>query len=316
MKTAEKKFNLLKGFRQLFKVNLNSALVILRNLASYRYKLEILNGIKRGWFPIFVKYPLIPIPRYGYGKPVNKTLYEIIDSKREAYSSTLQQMSQYNGTISEIKTTIQDEKQPYWDNPWFSGLDAIALYFFIAKRKPGMFLEIGSGNSTKFARQAILNQGLNTKITSVDPQPRSEIDAISDTIIRKPLEEVDIDALFDTISGNDIVFFDGSHRSFMNSDVTVFFLEVLPKIPAGTLIHIHDIHIPYDYPPERAHHYESEQYLLASMLLGGCSNYEIVFPTKFILNDEKLCGLLDCYWNNKQQTIHRTGSSFWLQKIN
>ena len=47
-----------------------------------------------------------------------------------------------------------------------------------------------------------------------------------------------------------MVFFDGSHRTFMNSDATVFFLEVLPTLPAGTLVGIHDIYLPDDYPAD------------------------------------------------------------------
>jgi hypothetical protein len=147
----------------------------------------------------------------------------------------------------------------------------------------------------------------------VDPHPRAEIDSLSDEIIREPLEETDL-GLFDRLTKNDMLFFDGSHRCFMNSDDTVFFLEVMPRLPSGILIHIHDIHLPFDYPPERALHYESEQYLLAVMLLGECTKYEVALPNRFILNDESLLSCLHELWDSEQTHIPKCGASFWIRK--
>ena len=39
-------------------------------------------------------------------------------------------------------------------NAFLPGLDALALYGMIADRRPARYLEIGSGNSTKFAARA------------------------------------------------------------------------------------------------------------------------------------------------------------------
>jgi hypothetical protein len=75
-----------------------------------------------------------------------------------------------------------------------------------------------------------------------------------------------------------ILFFDGSHRSFPGSDVTLFFLELLPALPPGVIVHIHDIFLPGDYPAAVASRYWSEQYLLATWLLGGGRGFEILLP--------------------------------------
>jgi hypothetical protein len=287
----------------------------LRTLYSYPFKRELITGIEQGWFPVFIRYPVYPKPRYGYnGNKPHPFLYEIINRRRDAYKVQLMVLKAYEDYLLRIKTNRPDDvEQPYWSNRWFSGLDAVALYGFIATAKPKLYLEIGSGNSTKFAKRAISDHKLSTKIVSVDPHPREEIDSLSDEIIRRPLEETDL-GLFDSLTKNDILFFDGSHRCFMNSDVTVFFLEVLPKLPPGILIHLHDIHLPYDYPPERALHYESEQYLLATMLLGGCTKYEIVLPNKFILSDQSLTSCLQGLWDSKETNISQEGSSFWFRK--
>ena len=73
---------------------------------------------------------------------------------------------------------------------------------------------------------------LNTQIISVDPSPRAEVDALCDTVVREPLETVDT-ALFDELEAGDMLFADRSHPVFENSDVTVFFLEILPRWKSG-----------------------------------------------------------------------------------
>ena len=282
---------------------------------AYPYKRALISGIMRGWFPVFVRYPVHPKPRFGYdGTEPLASLYDVINQNRETYKQQLMVLKTYEADLLNIQTTPpDDDKQPYWENIWFTGLDAAALYGFLASLKPKLYLEIGSGNSTKFARGAIADHSLPTRIVSIDPHPRVEIDALSDEIIRAPLEETDL-SVFDRLTADDVLFFDGSHRCFMNSDVTVFFLEVMPHLPSGILIHIHDIHLPYDYPPERAMHYESEQYLLAAMLLADCTKYEVVLPNQFIVSDDRLASCLDGLWQSTQASIPKSGVSFWIRK--
>ena len=66
---------------------------------------------------------------------------------------------------------------PTWENGWFPALDAVTLYGLVATRNPRWYVEVGSGNSTRFVRRAIRDHGLRTRILSIDPGPRAEIDA-------------------------------------------------------------------------------------------------------------------------------------------
>ena len=288
----------------------------LKNLATYPYYKECLTGIRKGHFPIFVRYPVHPRPRYGYaGQAPHPFLSRIFEAGSETYRAQLESFKPLEADLLRInKTEAEDGQEPYWNNPWFSSLDAVALYGYLATRKPRLYLEIGSGNSTKFARRAIRDHHLDTRIISIDPHPRAEIDRLSDEVIRQPLEAVDL-AVFDRLTKDDLLFFDGSHRCFMNSDVTVFFLEVLPRLPGGILIQVHDIYLPDDYPPQRALHYESEQYLIAAMLLGGCRQYETLLPVRFAANDQRLAAILDGLWKAPGAKISPGGASFWMQKI-
>jgi hypothetical protein len=55
-------------------------------------------------------------------------------------------------------------------------------------------------------------------------------------------------AIFDRLQAGDVLFLDGLHRGFMNSDVTGFMLDVLPRLRPGVLVYVHDIPLPWDYP--------------------------------------------------------------------
>ena len=78
--------------------------------------------------------------------------------------------------------------EPTWVNGWLPGLDSAALYTILARTDPALYLEVGSGNSTKFARRAIEDHGLRTRLVSIDPQPRAEIDALCDEVVRSPAD--------------------------------------------------------------------------------------------------------------------------------
>jgi hypothetical protein len=179
--------------------------------------------------------------------------------------------------------------------------------------RPKLFLEVGSGNSTKFAFKAVKDNKLETKIVSIDPHPREEIDIICDSIIRSPLEEVDL-KIFDQLGENDILFIDNSHRVFMNSDVTTVFLDIIPKLKKGVIIQIHDIFLPYDYPDSWIERYYSEQYMLASYLLANPDFFEILMPSFFISNEIELKSVFDVFWDSEGlENIPRHGQSFWLR---
>lgn len=264
---------------------------------------------------IALDYPVDPRPRYGYGTPPNPHLYEIIDAARDRYAATLRGFLAYRDDLAAIAGTIDEPvgNEATWVNNWLPGLDAVALYCFVRSTQPARYLEIGSGVSTTFARRAVRDGALPTEIVSIDPHPREEIDAICDGVVRAPLEDADLSA-FETLDAGDIVFFDGSHRSFTNSDVTVFFLEVLPVLAPGVLVQIHDIRLPDDYPEGWSARFYNEQYLLAAALLAGGSRLEIELPNAFVTGDAELGGILGELWALPGfEGVQTHGESFWLR---
>jgi len=138
------------------------------------------------------------------------------------------------------------------------------------------YIEVGSGLSTYLAA-LVKNSGANFTITSIDPSPQADVEAQCDMAVRQRMETV-VPLLIDNSGPGCALFIDGSHRSFPGSDVTRFFIDVLPQLKPGTLVHVHDIYWPWDYPADLADRYWNEQYLLGAYLLGGGTNTKIVLP--------------------------------------
>ncbi len=191
----------------------------------------------------------------------------------------------------------------------------------IRRYAPRRFVEIGSGHSTRMARYAQKIFSTPTTITSIDPQPRSDIDSLCDNIIRRGAEDVDI-SVFDDLSAGDILFIDNSHRILQNSDATVFFLETLPRLRPGVIVHIHDIFLPYDYPPKWRRRFYSEQYALAAYLLGAGADVEILGANAYVSGPDFGENPLTPMWDRLglgqwQRDRHQRGqpdSSFWFTK--
>jgi hypothetical protein len=271
-------------------------------------------------------YPINPRPRFGFGLPSHSGIKAALERGRSAYEESLAAIAACHDVLHAIGHHPQRRHvrnvAPTWNNIWFTALDAASLVGFLLARQPKRYLEIGSGNSTRFARHAIQTGNLQAELISIDPQPRAEIDSLCTKVIRTPLEDCALD-VFRQLEPGDILFFDGSHRVFMNSDVTVFFLEVMPILQPGVLVHIHDIFLPDDYPPQWRGRLYSEHYLLAAQLLCGAPPFNVILPNYFALADIDLCARVTEIFRSKSGStdiplrypngVRCPGTSFWLE---
>jgi predicted O-methyltransferase YrrM len=221
-----------------------------------------------------------------------------MERDRESIGNCMKKIEMYcnHENLKQIAARSSLPNEPYWDNGWIPTGDAKALYGMVAAFKPSRIIEIGSGHSTMFMRRAINDFGLESKITSVDPHPRAAIDEICDSIIRKNLNEVDL-SLFESLKPDDILFLDGSHLTFNGTDTVRFFLEILPIVSPGVLMHLHDICLPREYIKIFDNRGYSEQYMLATTLMFS-DNLEILLPVYCL-------SALDLF---------PEGVSFWFQK--
>lgn len=252
-------------------------------------------------------------PRWGYGNPPHQRLAELIARHEATYRTELEQLAAWEDDLAAIDVRRTEPHQPCWLNAWLYGLDAASIYGYLRSRRPPRYVEIGSGNSTMFAARAKRDGDLPTSITSIDPAPREYVDKLCDKVIRQPLENAPLE-IFRELGANDMVFVDNSHRVFMNSDVTAFFLDVLPELPSGVLVGIHDILLPDDYLPEWAQYWFSEQYLLAAYLLAEPEWLEPVLACHYVSEHPELSKTLSPLWERLGVPTQETrGFAFWLR---
>jgi glycosyltransferase involved in cell wall biosynthesis len=251
-------------------------------------------------------------PRYGYGRPHHARLARLLAAHDATYRLELERLGGLADALVAIPRDPSTPDSPHWLNTWFTGLDAVSLYGFMRLRSPRRYVEVGSGHSTRFAARAKRDGELGTEIISIDRAPRVPIDALCDRTVRAPLELVDL-GLFGDLESGDLVLIDGSHRVFMNSDVVTFYLDVLPELPSGVLVGIHDIHWPIDYPPDLRGSYLSEQYLFGALMLGEPSWLQPVLACSYIAQHPELGDVLEPLWNQPQlDGVERQGSLFWF----
>ena len=269
-------------------------------------------------------HPVVPTSRWKPGRAPHDNLRAVLAREFDAYGQFLTALEAQVDLLHSVPHEADgvDPTRPHWNNTWFTALDAAALMTMLAWKRPGRYVEIGSGCSTCFARYTIDALGLPTTITSIDPVPRREIDALCDRSLRSPLEACDL-SVFDDLRAGDIVFFDGSHRAFANSDVTVFFFDVMPRLAPGVIVQIHDIFIPDDYPAAWNCRLYNEQYLLAAMLMCGAPPFRVTVPVMYLCQDPAIGARVRAIFAARRpgpdipflypNDSGTPGASFWLE---
>lgn len=240
----------------------------------------------------------------------HENIAEKLSLFRDKYEKFIRDLGKLTGFFNEIPAEPSSAPdgaiKPHWSNDYLPPGDAIALCGFLFQYNPAVYMEIGSGNSTKFARQIISHFNLRTKIISIDPSPRAVIDSICDESVRAPIQMVP-KSVFQALRKDNIFFIDGSHRCLQNSDVTYVFLDILPSLCPGVLVHFHDIFWPEDYPEAWTKRFYNEQYLMGVLLLFG-AGYEILYSSKYVSLDPDLSGQFVTLLNKSPD-----GGSIWMR---
>lgn len=256
--------------------------------------------------------------RWGYTHPSHQGIIKLFQKNFSEYCEKIEQLAKLKPFLLKINRDFDHNKpgEPGWVGGPINAIDSALLYYFITDLKPKTYLEIGSGVTTLFAARAKRDHHLNTRIISIDPEPRAAVDGVCDEVIRKGLETADL-SIFSTLEADDIVFMDGSHRSFMNSDVTVFMLDILPNLKPGVIIHFHDIVLPDDYPEMFRDWYWNEQYILATYLLAAQDKIKILMPSKFMTDSSEFKQAIAPILQNWQGSADMwlSGGSIWFTHV-
>jgi hypothetical protein len=211
----------------------------------------------------------------------------------------------------------------YVNNGSFGSFDGDILYCMIRSFKPHRLIEIGSGFSTRLIVQSILknkeeNDQYKCHFTTIDPFPRGIVREgfphfSSSQLVCEKVEHVPLSE-FSTLSENDILFIDTSHVLKTGGDVAYEYLEILPRLNRGVVIHIHDIFLPAEYPKAwlfDSNRFFNEQYLLQAFLAFN-NSFEVLWAGSYMhLNYPD--ALEKAFSSQRTQRWH--GSSFWIRKV-
>ena len=190
-------------------------------------------------------------------------------------------------------------------NNYFSPADACPSYLIARIFRPKTWFEIGSGNSTRVVRQAISDGNLATKLICIDPYPRVDISSVADEVIRSEVQTMPVHSIVDRLNRNDVLFIDSSHELKAGGDVPYLLLNVIPKLRAGVIVHIHDVFLPYDYPRRWVQEYPAwdEQYVVQAMLQFG-SSLDVVWPGYYVQkNRPEISSMLDFLTEGRAQSL-------------
>lgn len=209
--------------------------------------------------------------------------------------------------------------QYFINNRHFGSIDGEILYCMIRHFKPHKIIEIGSGDSTYLSAQAVLkNRNENSyecKLVSIEPYPNNILKkgfpGLSQLISQK-VQDVPL-SLFNSLEENDILFIDSSHVLKIGNDVQYEYLEILPRLKKGVIIHIHDIFLPEEYRKDwilNDCRFWTEQYLLQTFLAFN-ESFKVLWAGNYmcLTNSDKIEETFSSYKKGEVKP-----GSFWIVK--
>lgn len=210
---------------------------------------------------------------------------ELFDPARIA--ATIGRLAAFAGEFDPPRAgNPEDPDGFFWDNPAFSYSDAMAYYCMIRAFRPRGVVEIGSGFSSLVADLALRRNG-EGRLTLIEPHPRPFLSRLPtlDRLIERRVQDLPLDALAGMVAAAGCLFIDSTHTVKAGSDCLWIYLRLLPRLGTETLVHAHDIHLPFGMPAAYAadHHiYWTEQYLLCAYLLDN-PRAEVLFSSAYAL---------------------------------
>jgi len=209
----------------------------------------------------------------------------------------------------------------YLDNGGFRSVDAETLYCMIRRHRPRRMIEIGSGLSTCLAAQTLRRNAADDpartcRFTTIDPYPAREaregMPGLTE-VLPTEVQEVPL-RVFQELGEDDILFIDSSHVLRIGSDVQYEFLEILPRLRPGVLVHVHDIFLPAEYPRSWVlgeKRFWTEQYLLQAFLAFNGA-FRVVLAAGYL--HLRRPDILESGFPSYDRVRERPGS-FWMKRV-
>jgi hypothetical protein len=224
-----------------------------RGLKNASYKSFLL--LDRMGVHVLPKHYYTPLPDYAWLR------------RNEALWLRRSELAGIDWDLDEQMRWVQDTCRPYYQEvaglelyrdltsrqlgPGYGAIESQILHCVVRRYCPPAIVEIGSGVSTAcMLHAAALNEREGkpaSRITCIEPYPRAAFRGLSGmTHIEATCQAVDA-SVFDRLRAGDMLFVDSSHAVKVGSDVVRIYLEIIPRLATGVLVHIHDIYLPYLY---------------------------------------------------------------------
>jgi len=233
----------------------------------------------------------------------------------------LRELSKYRGEYDSFpKNPTATPHEFYLDNGTYLEVDAEVLYSMVRQLKPRRVVEVGSGFTTLLVAKAIRknseeDSGYRCDFSAIEPYPspvlKEGFPGLT-KLIEAPVQKVPF-GLFESLAENDILLIDSSHVLKIGSDVLREYLEIVPKLKKGVVVHVHDIFFPREYPREWVkdeHRFWTEQYLLQAFLAFNDS-YEVMLSTSYLddLHPDWLAAAFGTYVKGRSRPC-----AFWMRR--
>lgn len=291
-------------------------------------KIVMKTGISKINDALFMSLGILPVLDHYYQPLINPNKY-LKKSLKEDRNLTginfnideqLEILSKFDYNEELLSFPLENcySNEYYYNNSQFNAGDSEYLYNIIRYFKPNRIIEIGCGFSTLMIRNAISqnkrdNINYNCNHICIEPYEVKWLEKLDVELYRERVENIDL-KYFQKLESNDILFIDSSHIIRPQGDVLFEYLELLPTIKSGVLIHIHDIFTPKDYNDKwirNDHLLWNEQYLLEAFLTYN-SEFRIIGSLNYLnhnYNNElsKKCPVLTTKRGSEP-------GSFWMIK--
>jgi predicted O-methyltransferase YrrM len=277
---------------------------------------------------IFMMMGVLPVHDHYYQPLVNprKHLTKSLREDRElpGIDFNIQQQLgllskfHYNDELLNFPLEKTARTEFYYNNGSYCSGDAEYLYNIVRHFKPRKIIEIGSGASTLMVQNAV-RQNRHEDVhyqfqhICIEPYEQPWLEKQQVELIRKRVETID-KSFFGQLEANDILFIDSSHIIRPQGDVLFEYLEILPILNPGVIVHVHDIFMPKDYPNDWVfnHFLWNEQYLLEAFLTFN-TKFKIIGALNYLSHHHR-----DAFMDKSpifaKQSSREIGA-FWMVKV-
>lgn len=267
-------------------------LKLVRRVGVYRMKISRAILLKVGVFPIRDHYyePMFD-PRHLRHQLDHVRSLPGIDLDVAGQLALLERFD-YAAELDRLPRSPAAGTGFYYDNPNFPPGDSEYLYSIVRLFRPARIVEVGSGFSTLMMLEAIAathagDAKYRCNVRCIEPYEMDWLERLPGvTVVRQRIEDVDAEIVRE-LRANDILFIDSSHVIRPQGDVVREYLELLPLLAPGVLVHIHDIFTPRDYPKgwvvDEVRLW-NEQYLLEAFLTCN-TRFRVLGALNFLARD-------------------------------